>query len=339
MQVTKRASIIGVSGYVPDHILTNTALEQMVDTNDEWITARTGIQERRILTKKGLGTSFMAIEAVKDLLAKTLTDPATIDLIICATITPDRITPATANIIAHAVGATHAFSYDLQAACSGFLYGLDTAAQFIASGRAKKVIVVGADKMSTITDYTDRATCILFGDGAGAVLVGTDDSSGTYGIVDTICKTDGAGQDLLYQIAGGSRSPASHQTVDAKEHYIYQDGQKVFKAAVTAMSEVVIKIMADNQLSASDIAYLVPHQANKRILQLVADRVAIPIEKVMLNIAKYGNTTAATVPLCLWDYEHKLKKGDKLILTVFGGGFTWGAMYIIWGYDGFQLKK
>lgn len=334
MQCIKRASIAGVAGYVPDYVLTNSELEQMVDTSDGWITTRTGIQERRILKGEALGTSFMAIQAVKDLLQKTATDPTTIDLLICATITPDRITPATANIIAHAVGATHAFSYDLQAACSGFLYGLDTAAQFIAAGRAKRVVVVGADKMSSITNYTDRATCILFGDGAGAVLVTADDGDSKYGIIDTICKTDGSGQDLLYQKAGGSRLPASHETVDAKAHYIHQDGQNVFKAAVTAMSDVVLDMMARHHLTATDITYLVPHQANKRILKLVADRVAIPMEKVMLNIHKYGNTTAATIPLCLWDYEQKLKKGDKLILTVFGGGFTWGAMYMVWGYDG-----
>lgn len=337
MKIIKRASIAGVSGYVPDYVLTNSELEQMVDTNDQWITTRTGIQERRILKGKELGTSFMAIQAVKDLLQKTATDPATIDLLICATITPDRITPATANIIAHAVGATHAFSYDLQAACSGFLYGLDTATQFIASGRARKVIVIGADKMSSITNYADRATCILFGDGAGAVLVTAHDADSGYGIVDTICKTDGVGQELLYQKAGGSKLPASHATVNAKAHYIHQDGQNVFKAAVTAMSDVVIEIMAGNHLTAADITYLVPHQANKRILKLVADRVAIPMEKVMLNIHKYGNTTAATIPLCLWDYEQKLKKGDKLILTVFGGGFTWGAMYMVWGYDGCKI--
>ncbi len=334
MKIIKRASVSGVSGYVPGYVLTNSALEQMVDTNDAWITTRTGIRERRILKGKEMGTSVMAIEAVNNLLQKTATDPTTVDLLICATITPDRITPATANIIAHAVGATHAFSYDLQAACSGFLYALDTAAQFIASGRAKKVIVVGADKMSAITNYRDRATCILFGDGAGAVLVTASDDHNGYGIVDTICKTDGIGQHFLYQKAGGSRLPASHETVDAQAHYIYQDGQNVFKAAVTAMSEVVIKIMARNNLTPDDITYLVPHQANQRILKLVADRVGMPMEKVMLNINKYGNTTAATVPLCLWDYEPKLRKGDKLIITVFGGGFTWGAMYMVWGYDG-----
>ncbi|CDG49819.1 beta-ketoacyl-ACP synthase III [Cardinium endosymbiont of Bemisia tabaci] len=334
MKTINRAAIAGVSGYVPDDVLTNSALQQMVNTNDQWITTRTGIQERRILKGEGLGTSVMAIQAVKDLLEKTATDPKTVDLLICATITPDMITPATANIIAHAVGATRAFSYDLQAACSGFLYGLDTAAQFIASGRAKKVIVVGADKMSSITNYRDRATCILFGDGAGAVLVTAHGPESGCGIIDTICKTDGIGQDFLYQKAGGSKLPASHETVAANAHYIYQDGQKVFKAAVTAMSEVVTEMMARHKLTPADIAYLVPHQANQRILRLVADRVAIPMEKVMLNIHKYGNTTAATIPLCLWDYEQKLKKGDKLILTVFGGGFTWGAMYIVWGYDG-----
>lgn len=331
----KRASIAGVCGYVPDYVLANSELEQMIDTNDTWITTRTGIQERRILKGEGLGTSVMAIKAVQGLLKETATDPTTIDLLICATITPDVITPATANIISHAVGATNAFSYDVQAACSGFLYALDTAAQFIASGRAKKVIVVGADKMSSITDYTDRATCILFGDGAGAVLVTAHDVDCDHGILDTICKTDGIGQDFLYQKAGGSRLPASHETVDAKAHYIYQDGQQVFKTAVTTMSQVVLDIMANNNLTREEIAYLVPHQANKRILQLVADRIGFPIEKVMLNINKFGNTVAATIPLCLWDYQKKLKKGDHLILTVFGGGYTWGAMHMIWGYDTF----
>lgn len=334
MKKNKRAAIAGVYGYVPNYILTNSELEQMVDTSDEWITTRTGIKERRILKGKGLGTSFMGINAVQGLLQKTATDPETIDLLICATITPDVITPATANIISHAVGATNAFSYDLQAACSGFLYALDTAAQFIASGRAKKVIVVGADKMSSITNYADRATCILFGDGAGAVLVTAHDADCGYGILDTICKTDGAGQDLLHQKAGGSKLPASHETVDAQQHYIYQDGQTVFKAAVTAMSQVVLEIMANNNLTAEALAYLVPHQANKRILQVVADRAGIPSEKVMLNINKFGNTTAATIPLCLWEYEKKLKQGDKLILTAFGGGFTWGAIYLVWAYDG-----
>ncbi|WP_339044131.1 beta-ketoacyl-ACP synthase III [Cardinium endosymbiont of Tipula unca] len=338
MKKNKRAAIVGVSGYVPSYVLTNKELEQMVDTSDEWITSRTGIKERRILKGQGLGTSFMGINAVQSLLQKTETDPETIDLLICATITPDVITPATANIIAHAVGATNAFSYDLQAACSGFLYALDTAAQFISSGRAKKIIVVGADKMSSITNYSDRATCILFGDGAGAVLVtaydADYDTDGGYGILDTICKTDGAGQDLLHQKAGGSKLPASHETIDAQQHYIYQDGQTVFKAAITAMSQVVLDIMAKNSLTAADLAYLVPHQANKRILQVVADRAGIPSEKVMLNINKFGNTTAATIPLCLWEYEKKLKQGDKLILTAFGGGFTWGAIYMAWAYDG-----
>lgn len=336
MRETKRAVVSGVHGYVPSYVLTNNELERIVDTSDEWVTTRTGIKERRILKEEGVGTSFMGINAVQGLLQKTGTDPQTVDLLICATITPDMITPATANIISHAVGAINAFSYDLQAACSGFLYALDTATQFIASGRAKKVIVVGADKMSSITDYSDRATCILFGDGAGAVLVTAGDANDDYGILDTICKTDGIGQNLLYQKAGGSRLPASHATVNAKQHYIYQEGQAVFKTAVTAMSQVVLDIMAKNNLTAEDLSYLVPHQANKRILQVVADRAGIPIEKVMLNIDKFGNTTAATIPLCLWEYENKLKKGDRLILTAFGGGFTWGATYMTWAYDGFE---
>ncbi|ROT47638.1 beta-ketoacyl-ACP synthase III [Candidatus Cardinium hertigii] len=335
MKIVKRASIAGVCGYVPDYVLTNNELEQMVDTNDEWIVARTGIHERRILKGEGLGTSVMAIQAARGVLENTATDPTTIDFLICATVTPDLIIPATANIISHAIGATHAFSYDLQAACSGFLYALDAGAQYIASGRAKKVMVIGADKMSSIIDYTDRTTCIIFGDGAGAVLLTAQDADEGYGIVDTICKTDGAGQDLIYQKAGGSRWPVSHETVSAKEHYVYQDGQNVFKTAVSAMSQIVLDIMANNDLAVADVAYLVPHQANKRILQMVAERTNIPMEKVMLNLNKFGNTTAATIPLCLWDYEHKLKKGDNLILSSFGGGFTWGAMYMTWGYDGF----
>ncbi|HLP34944.1 MAG TPA: beta-ketoacyl-ACP synthase III [Amoebophilaceae bacterium] len=339
MRTLKQASIAGVFGYVPDYVLTNQELEQMVDTNNEWILTRTGIQERHILKGEGMGTSVMAIQAVQGLLQKTNTDPTTIDLLLCATITPDLITPATANIVSHAVGLTNAFSYDLQAACSGFLFALDTAAQFIASGRAQKVIVVGADKMSSITNYTDRATCILFGDGAGAVLVtavDADESQAPYGIVDTICKTDGAGQHALYQKAGGSRYPASHKTIEEQQHYIFQEGQYVFKAAVTAMSNAVLDILERNRLNIEDIAYLVPHQANKRILQAVANRVGILPDKVMSNIDRFGNTTAATIPLCLWEYEQKLKKGDKLICTVFGGGFTWGAMYLVWGYDGVE---
>ena len=334
--MARRAIITGVFGYVPDYVLSNSELEQMVDTNHEWIFTRTGIRERRILKGDGLGSSVMGIEAVRGLLQHTGTDPSTVDLLICATITPDMITPATANIISYAVGAINAFSYDLQAACSGFLYALDTAAQFIVSGRSKKVVVVGVDKMSSITDYQDRSTCILFGDGAGAVLVEAYDLSDhqDYGIVDTLCKTDGSGQYFLYQSAGGSRLPACYETVKLRKHYIYQDGQRVFKAAVTAMSQVVVEIMQRNNLTEKDISYLVPHQANKRILQAVAQHAQIPMEKVMVNIDRFGNTTAATVPLCLWDYEKFLKKGDVLVLTVFGGGFTWGAMYMIWGYDG-----
>jgi len=334
MRSVKRATIAGTFGYVPDNILTNHDLEQIVDTSDEWILARTGIQQRRILQGPNLGTSFMAIKAVEGLLAKTNTDPTSIDLLICATITPDMITPATANIITDALAMTNAFSYDLQAACSGFLYALDTAAQFIASGRAKKVVVVGADKMSSITNYKDRATCILFGDGAGAVLVTQDGpNEPSYGIMDTICKTDGSGQHMLYQKAGGSRLPASHETIDNQQHYIHQEGQSVFKAAVTCMSEVIMEIMLRNHLTPEDISYLVPHQANKRILSAIANRIGLSMDKVMVNIEKFGNTTAATIPLCLWEYEQKLKKGDKLILAVFGGGFTWGSIYLTWGYD------
>ena len=340
MKTIKRAAIAGVFGYVPADVLTNSDLEQIVDTSNEWIVTRTGIEKRSILKGEEQGTSVMAIQAVEGLLQRTAVDPASIDLLICATITPDMITPATGNIVSHAVGLINAFSYDLQAACSGFLYALDMATQCIASGRAQKVIVVGADKMSSITNYQDRSTCILFGDAAGAVLVtpcsGVDESS--YGIIDSICKTDGAGQHMLYQKAGGSRLPASHETVDKQQHYIQQDGQGVFKAAVTHMSQAIIDIMARNNLTTEDITYLVPHQANKRILQAIAHRIGLPMEKVMINIDKYGNTTAATLPLCLWEYEKKLKKGDKLILSVFGGGFTWGATYMIWGYDG-SLKE
>lgn len=335
MHTLKQATISGVFGYVPDYVLTNRELEQLVDTSDEWIFTRTGIRERRILKGADMGTSVMAIKAVQGLLEKTHTDPAAVDLLICATITPDLITPATANIVSHAVGLVNAFSYDLQAACSGFLFALDAAAQFIASGRGKKVVVVGADKMSSITNYTDRKTCILFGDGAGAVLVtAAGEAPCAHGIIDSLCKTDGSGQYALYQKAGGSRHPASHQTLEAQEHCVQQDGQYVFKAAVTAMSEVVLEMLQRNRLHQTEIAYLVPHQANKRILQAVAKRVGFASEKVMLNIDRFGNTTAATIPLCLWEYEPKLKQGDKLICTVFGGGFTWGAMYLVWSYDG-----
>jgi 3-oxoacyl-[acyl-carrier-protein] synthase-3 len=330
MKTAIHAAITGVHGYVPEYILTNNELEKMVDTNDEWITTRTGIKERHILKNSNQGTSALGIPAVQGLLEKTNTDPGEIDLLICATITPDMITPATANIIAHAVGAINAFSYDLQAACSGFLYALVTGAQFIETGKYKKVIIVGADKMSTIVDYEDRATCILFGDGAGAVLL--EPNTQGYGILDSILKGNGIGEQYLYQKAGGSRRPPSMETVAAKEHYIYQDGRTVYRYAVEKMAQVVSEIMEKNGLHHKDIKFLVPHQANKRILDAVAQRIGIPEEQVMVTIHEFGNTTAATIPLCLWRYEPQLKAGDKLIITTFGGGFTWGASYLTWAY-------
>jgi 3-oxoacyl-[acyl-carrier-protein] synthase-3 len=323
------AAISGVFGYVPPYILTNKELEGMVDTNEEWIVSRTGIQERRILKGEDMGTSVMGIEAVKGLLEKTGTRPEDVDLLICATVTPDMPFPATANIIASAVGAINAFSYDINAACSGFLYGLVTGSKFIESGSHKKVIVVGGDKMSSIIDYTDRSTCIIFGDGAGAVLL--EPNTEGLGVIDSILLSDGAGAEYLHQKAGGSRRPASHETVDARQHFVYQEGQAVYKFAVTNMADVSARIMEQNGLVADDIAWLVPHQANKRIIDATANRMGIGPEKVMLNIHKFGNTTAGTLPLCLWDYEDQLNKGDLLVLSAFGGGFTWGAVLVRWG--------
>jgi 3-oxoacyl-[acyl-carrier-protein] synthase-3 len=326
-----RAAITGVGGYVPDYILTNQELETMVETSDEWITSRTGIKERRILKGEDKGVSILGIEAVKDLLAKTKLDPKEIDLIIFATVTADMTFPATANIVASAVGATNAFSYDMSAACSGFLYGLTTGASFIESGMYKKVIVVGGDKMSAILDYTDRTTCIIFGDGAGCVLL--EPTTENVGVMDSILKSDGAGEGYLHMKAGGSRKPASHETVDARQHFVYQEGSAVFKFAVTNMAEVSAQIVERNKLNSGDITWLVPHQANKRIIDATASRVGITEERVMMNIERYGNTTAGTIPLLLWDYEKKLKKGDNLILAAFGGGFTWGAIYVKWAYN------
>lgn len=324
------AAITAVQGYVPDYILTNKELETMVDTNDEWVVSRTGIKERRILKGADKGTSVMGIEAVKGLCAKRGIDPKEIDLLICATVTGDMQFPATANLITAGVGATNAFSYDINAACSGFLYSLVTGAKFVESGMYKKVVVVGADKMSSIVDYTDRSTCIIFGDGAGAVLLEPNEDG--FGVLDSILKSDGTGAAHLHQKAGGSRRPASHQTVDAKEHYIYQEGQAVFKFAVKGMADVSAEIMERNHLTADDIAWLVPHQANKRIIDATAQRMGLDENKVMLNIQRYGNTTSGTIPLCLWDYESQLKKGDNLILSAFGGGFTWGAIWVKWAY-------
>jgi len=325
------AAITGVQGYVPDYVLTNKELETLVDTNDEWIVSRTGVKERRILKEEGKGSSELGTQAIKGLLAKTNTSAEDIDLIICATATPDMVFPSTACIIANKVGAKNAFAYDLMAACSGFLFALSTASKFIETGTYKKVIVVGADKMSSIVDYTERATCIIFGDGAGAVLL--EPTEDGLGIQDAILRSDGAGMEFLHMKAGGSPKPASHATIDAKEHYIFQDGQPVFKAAVKSMADVSEEIMERNNLSADDVAWLVPHQANKRIIDATARRMGVGNEKVMLNIEKYGNTTNGTIPLCLWEWESKLNKGDNIILAAFGGGFTWGSIFIKWAYD------
>lgn len=323
-----RAAITGVHGYVPDYVLTNAELEQLVDTNDEWITTRTGIKERRILKGDALGTSVMATEAVRGLLEKTGTSPAEIDLVICATVTPDYLFPSTANLVCSRLGIPNICSFDLLAACSGFIYAVTTGAQFIESGRYKKVIVIGADKMSSIIDYEDRTTCVLFGDGAGAVLL--EPNTEDLGVVDFLLHSDGSGGEYLMMKGGGSVNPASHETVDQKMHYIKQEGPQVFKFAVTNMADAAAAIMERNHLTGEDVDWLVPHQANKRIIDATAKRMGIGEEKVMLNIQKYGNTTAATIPLCLFDYSDQLKKGDDLVLAAFGGGFTWGAMYIKW---------
>lgn len=325
-----KAAIKGIQGYVPDFILTNKDLEVMVDTNDEWIKSRTGIQERHILKEEGKATSDLGARAVEGLLEKTGTNPDEIELVICATVTPDMQFPDTANLIAYKTGIKNAFTYDINAACSGFLFALNTGAKFIESGTYKKVIVVGADMMSSIMDYTDRSTCILFGDGAGAVLLEPDEAGN--GIIDAILRSDAVGAQHLHQKAGGSLKPASHETVDAKEHYVYQNGRPVFKAAVSGMSDVVTKVMKKNNLSADDVAWVVPHQANLRIIEAVARMADFPMEKVMVNIHKYGNTTAGTIPLCLWEWEKQLNKGDNLILTAFGGGYTWGATWLKWAY-------
>ena len=324
------AAITGVQGYVPEYILDNKELEKLVDTNDEWITTRTGIKERRIL-KGQKGSSDMGTEAINGLLKKTNTSAEEIDLIICATVTPDMLFPSTACLIADKIGARNICAFDISAACSGFLYALTTASKFIESGTYNKVIVVGCDKMSAIVDYTDRTTCVLFGDGAGAVLL--EPSLDGHGIMDYILRSDGSGSEFLKMKAGGSLHPASHETVDAREHYVYQDGQPVFKKAVKSMADVSEEIMQKNNLTADDIAWLVPHQANKRIIDATSRRMGVGDEKVMLNIERYGNTTAGTIPLCLWDWENQLKKGDNLILAAFGGGFTWGSIYLKWAYD------
>ncbi len=327
-----RAAITGIHAHAPKYILTNQELEKMVDTSDEWITTRSGIKERHILKGKGLGTSDIAVEAVKGLLKKTNTSPEEIDLVICATVTPDMVFPATANIISDKTGITNAFSFDINAACSGFLYSVVTASQFIETGAYKKVLVIGADKMSSIVDYTDRTTCVLFGDAAGAILL--EPSYEEFGILDHILRTDGSGRIHLLQKAGGSVKPPSHETIDAKEHFVFQEGQAVFKFAVTHMADVSVEIMEKNGLKSEDIAWLVPHQANLRIVEATARRMGLEKEKVMINIQRYGNTTNGTIPMCLYEWEDQLKKGDNVVLAAFGGGFTWGSVYLKWAYDG-----
>ena len=323
------AAITGVQGYVPDYVLSNEELAKIVDTTDEWITSRTGIKERRI-QKEG-ASSDMATEAVKGLLEKTGTNPDDVDLVILATVTPDYTFPATANVLCDKVGIKNAWGFDLIAACSGFIYALSTGSQFIETGKYKKVIVVGVDKMSSIIDYEDRTTCIIFGDGCGAVLLEPNFEGN--GILDFILRSDGAGRQFLIQPAGGSANPPTIETVENRMHYVKQEGKSVFKFAVTNMAEVSAEIMEKNNLSSDDVDWLVPHQANLRIIDATADRMGLPKEKVMINIEKYGNTTAGTLPLCLWDYEKQLKKGDTLILSAFGGGFTWGSVYLKWAYN------
>jgi len=325
------AAITAVAGWVPEDKLTNFDLEKMVDTNDEWIRTRTGISERRILKGEGLATSDMVAPAVLDLCKKRGIDPTEIDCLIVGTVTPDMVFPSTANIVCDKIGATNAWGFDLSAACSGFLFSLSTGASLIESGRYKKVVVVGADKMSAIIDYTDRNTCVIFGDGAAAVLLEPNEEG--YGVIDSILKTDGAGKNFLHMKAGGSLKPASMETVANREHFAYQEGQQVFKFAVKGMADVSAELLERNNLTGDDIAWLVPHQANLRIIDATANRMGLPKEKVMINIAKYGNTTAATIPLCLWEWEQQLHKGDNIVLAAFGGGFTWGATWLKWAYD------
>ncbi|WP_339697622.1 beta-ketoacyl-ACP synthase III [uncultured Marixanthomonas sp.] len=325
------AAVTAVGGYVPDYVLSNEILETMVETNDEWITSRTGIKERRILKDKDKGTSFLAIKAAEDLLKKNNTDPKDIDMVIMATATPDMPVAATGVYVATQIGAVNAFSYDLVAACSSFLYGMSTAARYIESGRYKKVLLIGADKMSSIIDYEDRTTCIIFGDGAGAMLFEPNEEG--YGLQDEILRSDGIGRQSLKIDAGGSILPASAETVANKKHYVFQDGKTVFKFAVSNMADVSEKIMNRNNLTGEDVDWLVPHQANKRIIDATSKRMNLPSEKVMMNIHKYGNTTSGTLPLCIYDYEKQLKKGDNLVFASFGGGFTWGAIYLKWAYD------
>ncbi|MFK7772915.1 MAG: beta-ketoacyl-ACP synthase III [Saprospiraceae bacterium] len=326
----KFATITGVHGYVPDYVLTNKELETMVDTNDEWIQSRTGIKERRILKKEGWAASDMGVEMVKGLLEKTNTKPEEVDMLICATITGDRVFPDTANTIADKVGAKNSFGFDINAACSGFLYALTTGAKFVESGSHKKVVIVGLDMMSSIINYKDRSTCIIFGDGGGAVML--EPTEEAIGVQDSVLKSDGSGREYLNMAAGGSLKPHTPETLAAGEQYVFQEGRPVFKAAVKGMSGAIKDVMKRNKLKNDDVTWLVPHQANIRIITSVASQLDFPMKKVMMNIQKYGNTTAGTLPLCLWDYESQLKKGDKIILAAFGGGFTWGATYLVWGY-------
>jgi len=325
------AAITAIGGFVPETKLTNQDLEKLVDTNDEWITSRTGIKERRILKEEGKATSDMVVEAVNELLRKRGITAEEIDLLIVGSITSDLIFPSCANIACDKLGAKNAWGFDLSAACSGFLYALETGAKFIESGKHKKVVVCGFDKMSAIIDYTDRNTCIIFGDGGGAVLL--EPNTEGYGIIDSILKSDGSGREFLHQKAGGSLKPASHETINAREHYVYQEGKTVFKYATTNMADVATQIMKRNNLKPEDVAYLLAHQANKRIIDYTAEKMNLPSEKVLMNIEKYGNTTSGTLPLLFWDFEKLFKKGDNLILTTFGGGFTWGSIYIKWAYN------
>jgi 3-oxoacyl-[acyl-carrier-protein] synthase-3 len=326
------AVITGVGGYVPDYILNNEEISRMVDTNDEWIMTRIGVKERRILNEEGLGTSYMARKAAKQLMQRTGSNPDDIDLVVVATTTPDYNFPSTASILCDKLGLKNAFAFDMQAACSGFLFALETVANYIRTGRYKKIIVVGADKMSGITDYTDRATCPIFGDGAAAFMV--EPTTEDLGVKDALLRTDGKGLPFLHMKAGGSVCPPSYFTVDNHMHYVYQEGRTVFKYAVSNMSDVSAAIAERNGLNKDNINWVVPHQANMRIIDAVAHRLELPMEKVMVNINRYGNSSAATLPLCIWDYEEKLKKGDNIIFTAFGAGFTWGALYVKWGYDG-----
>ena len=332
-----RAAITGIGGYLPEYILDNYELSRMVDTSDEWIMSRIGIKTRHILKGEGLGSSYMGERAVRELLEKTNTDPLDVELVICATVTPDMFFPSTANLISYKCGINKAFAFDVSAACSGFLFALQTGAKYVESGAYKKVVVVGADKMSSIINYEDRATCPIFGDGAGAVLLEPNEEG--LGIQDALLHSDGSGAVHLHMKAGGSAYPPTEETLKKGWHYVYQEGQAGFKAAVSHMADTSVELMEKNNLTADDIRFLVPHQANLRIIDATANRMGLPKDKCMINIDRYGNTTAGTLPLCLWDYETRLKKGDNLIFATFGGGYTWGAMYVKWAYDGGNFSR